>query len=168
MAACHRMYDLDQYGTIVYTKYGTLLHYLFIVSVQVWVLFTGVDMDVARNKERMLMFDDANQWLISGKYTEMPHYRTGAMALHIAAAKGYADVIKLVLLQWYSWFLSLLKLNLYHFQNDLIQLFLYPEGSLSATTVVLVLLVLGVVTHFHSPQIYCLRFFTRWRHLPGP
>ena len=54
-------------------------------------------MDEARNKERMLMLDDANQWLMSGKYVERPHSKTGAMALHIAAAKGYADVIKLVL-----------------------------------------------------------------------
>jgi len=54
-------------------------------------------MDAARNKEQMLMLDDANQWLMTGSYTEKPHNRTGAMALHIAAAKGYANVIKSVL-----------------------------------------------------------------------
>ena len=43
-----------------------------------------------------MMMDDANQWLMSGKYTEKPHDKTGAMALHIAAAKGYASVIKSV------------------------------------------------------------------------
>ena len=57
----------------------------------------GVDMEAARNKEQMLMLDDANQWLMSGKYADTPHDKTGAVALHIAAAKGYANVIKLVL-----------------------------------------------------------------------
>jgi len=57
----------------------------------------GVDVDAARNRERLMMMDDANRWLASGKYAEKPHDKTGAMALHIAAAKGYADVIKSVL-----------------------------------------------------------------------
>jgi len=57
----------------------------------------GVDMDAARNKERLMMMDDANHWLTSGKYKEKPHNKTGAMALHIAAAKGYTSVIKSVL-----------------------------------------------------------------------
>jgi len=56
-----------------------------------------VNTDAARNKEQMLMLDDANRWLTTGSYTEKPHSKTGAMALHIAAAKGYANVIKFVL-----------------------------------------------------------------------
>jgi len=44
-----------------------------------------------------MMMDDANQWLKSGEYMEKPHDKTGAMALHIAAAKGYTNVIKSVL-----------------------------------------------------------------------
>ena len=54
----------------------------------------GVDIDAARNKEQMMMLEDANQWLTSGNYAERPHGKTGAVALHIAAAKGYVDVIK--------------------------------------------------------------------------
>jgi len=92
-------------------------------------MFTGVDMDEARNKERMLMLDDANQWLRSGKYAEMPHNKTGAMALHIAAAKGYADVIKSVLFSDIPVFSSLSKLNLYCLQNDLIQLLFTDKFS---------------------------------------
>jgi len=61
------------------------------------ILCAGVDIDAARNKERLMMMDDANQWLTSGKYAEKPHDKTGAVALHIAAAKGYASVIKSVL-----------------------------------------------------------------------
>ena len=60
------------------------------------MLCAGVDVDAARNKEQMMMLDDANHWLSSETYTERPHDKTGAMALHIAAAKGYANVIRSV------------------------------------------------------------------------
>jgi len=73
------------------------LAYLF-TYLNVWnARCTGVDVDVARNRERLMMMDDANQWLKSGEYMEKPHDKTGAMALHIAAAKGYTNVIKSVL-----------------------------------------------------------------------
>jgi len=62
------------------------------------LLCGGVDVDAARNMEQMMMLDDANQWLKSGKYADRPHEKTGAMALHVAAAKGYTDVIRLVLM----------------------------------------------------------------------
>jgi len=61
-----------------------------------WILCVGVDVDAARKKEQLMMLDDANEWLISGKYFERPHVKTGAMALHIAAAKGYVNVIRSV------------------------------------------------------------------------
>ena len=61
------------------------------------MLCTGVDVDAARNKEQTMMLADANRWLTSGKYTERPHNSTGAVALHIAAAKGYNNVIRSVL-----------------------------------------------------------------------
>jgi len=60
----------------------------------VHVCNTGVDPDAARNREQLMMLDDANRWLITGKYKDTPHDKTGAMALHIAAAKGYSDVIR--------------------------------------------------------------------------
>ena len=41
------------------------------------------------------MLRDANTWL-SGTSKEEPHTKTGATALHVAAAKGYMKVIKLV------------------------------------------------------------------------
>ena len=55
---------------------------------------TGIDAEAARKEEEELMLRDANQWLNSGCYTEQPHAKTGAVALHVAAAKGYIKVIK--------------------------------------------------------------------------
>jgi protein phosphatase 1 regulatory subunit 12A len=57
----------------------------------------GIDADTARNEELQLMTRDANAWVKSGSYNEMPHPKTGALALHIAAAKGYVEVIRLLL-----------------------------------------------------------------------
>ena len=60
--------------------------------------FAGVDAEAARNEEEETMLRDANQFLNainSGEeYTEMPHQKTGATSLHIAAAKGYYKVMK--------------------------------------------------------------------------
>ncbi len=53
----------------------------------------GVDADAARNEEEEVMLRDANTWL-SGSSKEEPHAKTGATALHVAAAKGYMKVIK--------------------------------------------------------------------------
>jgi len=60
------------------------------------MLCVGVDVDAARSREQMLMLEDAKQWLMSGKVTDTPHSKTGALALHIAAAKGYSSVIRSV------------------------------------------------------------------------
>ena len=40
-----------------------------------------------------MMLRDANQWL-NGSYSEDPHPKTGATALHVAAAKGYINVMR--------------------------------------------------------------------------
>ena len=58
-----------------------------------YTLILGVDADAARNEEEQIMLRDANTWL-SGKSKEEPHAKTGATALHVAAAKGYLKVIK--------------------------------------------------------------------------
>ena len=51
-----------------------------------------VDAESARNEEEEMMLRDANQWL-NGTYEETPHPKTGATALHVAAAKGYVKVM---------------------------------------------------------------------------
>jgi len=56
----------------------------------------GIDAEAARKEEEEMMLRDANQWLNAGCYSEQPHPKTGAYALHVAAAKGYIKVIKYV------------------------------------------------------------------------
>lgn len=41
-----------------------------------------------------MMLADANQWLNNRTVKEKPHGQTGATALHVAAAKGYINVMK--------------------------------------------------------------------------
>ena len=48
---------------------------------------------MARNEEEDLMTSHATEWLQNG-YDEEPHQKTGATALHVAAAKGYLNVMK--------------------------------------------------------------------------
>lgn len=63
-------------------------------DVVTWWWCVGIDAEVARKEEEEIMLRDANQWLNGGYYDEQPHSKTGAMALHVAAAKGYIKVIK--------------------------------------------------------------------------
>ena len=55
---------------------------------------TGIDGDVARRLEENMMLDDANLWLNDQSYAGEIHPKTGASPLHVAAAKGYNEVIK--------------------------------------------------------------------------
>ncbi|VDM96059.1 unnamed protein product [Thelazia callipaeda] len=57
----------------------------------------SIDPDECRNREILLMRRDAEQWLKDGEIQDNPHFRTGATALHVAAAKGYHDVMQLLL-----------------------------------------------------------------------
>lgn len=58
----------------------------------------GIDCDVARQSEEILMLNDAKNWLRSdASEADKPHPRTGATALHVAAAKGYIKVLNLLL-----------------------------------------------------------------------
>jgi len=56
-----------------------------------------VNCDEARNREEQCMLDDARDWKNSGKIGDRPHHKTGATALHVAAAKGYIKVIHLLI-----------------------------------------------------------------------
>ena len=42
------------------------------------------------------MLEDANQWLSEQTVEEIRHPKTGATALHVAAAKGYMKVMRSV------------------------------------------------------------------------
>ncbi|XP_056382722.1 protein phosphatase 1 regulatory subunit 12A-like isoform X2 [Hyla sarda] len=57
----------------------------------------GVDLDAARKEEEELMLRDARRWVNNGKYEDIRHHSTGATPLHVAAAKGYTEVIRMLL-----------------------------------------------------------------------
>ncbi|XP_049688342.1 protein phosphatase 1 regulatory subunit 12B isoform X4 [Accipiter gentilis] len=57
----------------------------------------GVDLDLARKEEEQQMLQDARQWLNSGRIEDIKQPRTGATALHVAAAKGYSEVMRLLI-----------------------------------------------------------------------
>lgn len=53
----------------------------------------GIDCDHARQSEEQIMLSDAKKWLRSdASEADKPHPKTGATALHVAAAKGYTKV----------------------------------------------------------------------------
>ncbi|XP_018083556.1 protein phosphatase 1 regulatory subunit 12C isoform X7 [Xenopus laevis] len=57
----------------------------------------GVDIEAAKREEEEVMLRDARQWLNAGKIEDIRHSKTGASALHVAAAKGYIEVMRLLL-----------------------------------------------------------------------
>jgi len=56
-----------------------------------------INCEDARNREEQCMLDDARDWYNSGNFGDRPHVKTGATALHVAAAKGYIKVINLLI-----------------------------------------------------------------------
>ncbi|XP_056103428.1 protein phosphatase 1 regulatory subunit 12A isoform X2 [Rhinichthys klamathensis goyatoka] len=62
----------------------------------------GVDIEAARKEEERIMLRDARQWLNSGLINDVRHAKSGGTALHVAAAKGYAEVLKLLIQAGYD------------------------------------------------------------------
>lgn len=56
----------------------------------------GIDVDKARKEEERIMLQDAMA-VLAGSGTVTPHPNTKATALHVAAAKGYIEVLKVLL-----------------------------------------------------------------------
>ncbi|XP_034541321.1 protein phosphatase 1 regulatory subunit 12A isoform X2 [Notolabrus celidotus] len=56
----------------------------------------GIDVDKARKEEERIMLQDAEA-VLAGGGTLTPHPNTKATALHVAAAKGYIEVLKVLL-----------------------------------------------------------------------
>ncbi|BFZ09863.1 hypothetical protein BsWGS_12904 [Bradybaena similaris] len=56
-----------------------------------------IDADAARCEEEQRMLEDANKWLRDKTVEEIQHPKTGATALHVAAAKGYLKVMNVLL-----------------------------------------------------------------------
>ncbi|XP_012599783.1 protein phosphatase 1 regulatory subunit 12B isoform X5 [Microcebus murinus] len=62
----------------------------------------GVDLEQSRKEEEQQMLQDARQWLNSGKIDDVRQPRSGATALHVAAAKGYSEVLRLLIQAGYE------------------------------------------------------------------
>ncbi|XP_022364416.1 protein phosphatase 1 regulatory subunit 12B isoform X3 [Enhydra lutris kenyoni] len=62
----------------------------------------GVDLEQSRKEEEQQMLQDARQWLNSGKIEDVRQPRSGATALHVAAAKGYSEVLRLLIQAGYE------------------------------------------------------------------
>lgn len=54
----------------------------------------GVDLEQSRKEEEQRMLQDARQWLNRGEIEDVRQPRSGATALHVAAAKGYSEVLR--------------------------------------------------------------------------
>ncbi|CAH0546542.1 unnamed protein product [Brassicogethes aeneus] len=58
----------------------------------------GIDCDAARSEEERLMLRDAKEWLATkSSLVNSQHPKHGATALHVASAKGYTGVMKILL-----------------------------------------------------------------------
>ncbi|KAH0550592.1 hypothetical protein KQX54_020248 [Cotesia glomerata] len=57
----------------------------------------GIDCDLARTEEERSMLSDAKAWKAGSPGKDAVHPRTGATALHVAAAKGYIKVMNILL-----------------------------------------------------------------------
>ncbi|XP_029032486.1 protein phosphatase 1 regulatory subunit 12A isoform X6 [Osmia bicornis bicornis] len=58
---------------------------------------TGIDCDQARSEEERSMLNDARAWQSGAPGKDTIHPKSGATALHVAAAKGYVDVMEILL-----------------------------------------------------------------------
>ena len=57
----------------------------------------SINCEDARNLEEQCMLNDARDWKNSQIIKDQPHTKTGASALHVAAAKGYMKVMRLLI-----------------------------------------------------------------------
>ncbi|XP_072504294.1 protein phosphatase 1 regulatory subunit 12B isoform X10 [Notamacropus eugenii] len=62
----------------------------------------GLDLEQSRKEEEQQMLQDARQWLNRGQIEDVRQARSGATALHVAAAKGYSEVLRLLIQAGYE------------------------------------------------------------------
>ncbi|XP_065819558.1 protein phosphatase 1 regulatory subunit 12C isoform X1 [Labrus bergylta] len=63
---------------------------------QDYTLRQGVDLEAAKRLEEEQIMKDARAWLNDGPPTDLRNPKTGATPLHVAAAKGYLEALKIL------------------------------------------------------------------------
>ncbi|XP_040002938.1 protein phosphatase 1 regulatory subunit 12C [Xiphias gladius] len=63
---------------------------------QDYTLRQGVDLEAAKRLEEEQIMIDARTWLTEGPPADVRHPKTGATPLHVAAAKGYLEALKIL------------------------------------------------------------------------
>ncbi|XP_049899567.1 protein phosphatase 1 regulatory subunit 12C isoform X4 [Epinephelus moara] len=63
---------------------------------QSYTVRQGVDLEAAKRLEEEQILNDARTWLAEGPPSDLQHPRTGATPLHVAAAKGYLEALKIL------------------------------------------------------------------------
>ncbi|XP_074549498.1 protein phosphatase 1 regulatory subunit 12C isoform X2 [Halichoeres trimaculatus] len=63
---------------------------------QDYTLKQGVDLEAAKRREEEQIMTDARTWLNEGLPSDIRHPKTGATPLHVAAAKGYIEALKIL------------------------------------------------------------------------
>ncbi|XP_072318618.1 protein phosphatase 1 regulatory subunit 12C [Eucyclogobius newberryi] len=64
--------------------------------IQKFTVKQGVDLEAAKRVEEEQIMTDARSWLTEGPPTDVRHPKTGATPLHVAAAKGYLEALKIL------------------------------------------------------------------------
>ncbi|TKS69295.1 Protein phosphatase 1 regulatory subunit 12C [Collichthys lucidus] len=64
--------------------------------IQEYTMRQGVDLEAAKRLEEEQIMTDARTWLNEGLPADVRHPRTGASPLHVAAAKGYIEALKIL------------------------------------------------------------------------
>lgn len=64
--------------------------------IQKFTVKQGVDLEAAKRVEEEQIMRDARAWLTEGPPADVRHPKTGATPLHVAAAKGYLEALKIL------------------------------------------------------------------------
>ena len=64
---------------------------------EIQMLQKNINQKECRDREYNLMMQDCIEWVRSGKFLDQPHSETGATALHVAASKGYNQLIGMLI-----------------------------------------------------------------------
>ncbi|CAL1602214.1 unnamed protein product [Knipowitschia caucasica] len=64
--------------------------------IQKFTIRQGVDLEAAKRVEEEQIMTDARAWLTEGPPADVRHPKTGATPLHVAAAKGYLEALKIL------------------------------------------------------------------------